>query len=310
MSQQIPGETKQGVFYALSAFTIWGLNPIFFKWVKEVPVYEILAHRIVWMVSILFVMMILTRRTAHLKPFITDKRMVGMLFITAILVSTNWFVFTWAVMNDRVLHTSMGYFINPLVNVLLGMLFLGERLRPGQALSVALAFFGVTYMIVARGSLPWVSLALPFRFGMYGLLRKKIAIDAYNGLLLEGMTLVPISLGYLIYLHSQGNLMFTQGDFQLKGLLIFCGVVSLVPLMFFTAGVRRIPYSTIGIMQYTAPSMTFLFSIFMFKEELDRIQLTAFIFIWISLIIFLIEGLLNSRKTGIEVAKLSEAVES
>ena len=273
---------------------IWGLNPIFFKWVQHVPVYEILAHRIVWMVTILFVLMLLTRRTAHLKPFITNPRMVGMMFITALLVSTNWFVFTWAVTHDRVLHTSMGYFINPLVNVFLGMLFLRERLRRWQAVSVTLAFCGVAYMIIARATLPWISLALPFSFGIYGLLRKKIAIDAYNGLMMEGLTMLPFCVGYLVFLHTQDNLMFVQEGLKSKVLLAFCGVVSLVPLMLFTAGVRRIPYSTVGIMQYTAPSMTFLFSIFLFKEDLDPIQLVAFIFIWISLVIFTVEGIFHN----------------
>jgi len=308
MSQQIPGETRQGVFFALGAFMIWGLNPIFFKWVQEVPVYEILAHRIVWMVLILFVLMVLTRRTEQLKPFITDKRMVGMLFITALLVSTNWFVFTWAVTHDRVLHTSMGYFINPLVNVFLGMLFLRERLRRWQAVSVTLAFCGVAYMIIARGTLPWISLALPLSFGMYGLLRKKIDIDAYSGLLIEGMTLVPISLGYLIYLYSNESMMFMQEGLKLKFLLPFCGVVSLVPLMLFTAGVRRIPYSTIGILQYTAPTLSFLSSIFLFREDLDPVQFAAFIFIWISLLIFSVEGIIHNRKVVTEVIDPIEEV--
>ncbi len=237
MSQQIPGQTKQGLLCAFGAFVIWGTNPLFFKLIKQVSVYEIIAHRILWMVVILFGLMFITRRFAHLKPYITDKRMVGMMLVTALLVSTNWLVFTWAVTHDRVLHTSMGYFINPLVNVLLGMLFLREKLRVGQAISVALATIGVLYMIVQNGTLPWVAIALPLSFGMYGFLRKKIPIDAFNGLMMEGMTLVPFALGYLIYLQTQDSLSFTQEGLGTKGLLMCCGVVSIVPLMLFTAGV-------------------------------------------------------------------------
>ena len=303
MSQQIPGQTKQGLFFALGAFTIWGLNPIFFKWVKHVSVYEIIAHRIVWMCIMMLIMLLATRRWTQLKPYITDKRMVGMLFVTALLVSTNWLVFTWAVTHDRVLHTSMGYFINPLVNVFFGMLFLRERLRPGQAISVALAGSGVLYMIIQHGTLPWVAMALPFSFGLYGLLRKKIPIDAFNGLLIESLVMLPFVLSYLVFLGMREEMVFLQEGMKTKGLLMFCGVVSLVPLLCFTAGVRRIPYSTIGIMQYIAPSMTFLLSIFLFKEELDKVQLVAFIFIWISLIIFAIEGIMHNKKSFIEEAE-------
>lgn len=294
--QQIPGQTKQGLLFALGAFLIWGLTPIFFKWVKHVGVYEIIAHRISWMCLILCVMMLVTRRTADLKPYIRDKRMVGMMFITALLVSTNWLTFTWAVTHDRVLDTSMGYFINPLVNVFLGMLFLRERLRPGQAISVVLAFCGVAYMVIQHGTLPWVSLALPFSFGMYGLLRKKIPIDAFNGLLMESLTILPFALGYMMYLATQEQLVFMQEGSNTKTLLMCCGLISVVPLILFTAGVRRVPYSTIGILQYIGPSMTFFLSIFLFKEDLDQVQLVAFLFIWTSLIIFVTEGILYTRR--------------
>ena len=307
--QQIPNETKQGLLFALGAFSIWGLNPVYFKWLKHVNVYEIVASRILWMAVLLLIMLVVTKRTANLKPFITDKRMVGMMFFTALMVTINWIVFVWAVTHDQVLSASMGYFINPLFNVLLGMLFLRERLRPGQAISVAIAATGVIYMIIQHGRLPWVAIILPISFGTYGFLRKKIPIDSFNGLVLEMLALTPIALGYLMYMHTQSALSFTQEGLSTKGLLMGSGLVSLVPLMMFTAGVRRIPYSTVGIIQYTAPTMTFLLSIFLFKEELDKVQLVAFIFIWISLVVFTIEGVVYNRRMATNTTDLSEAAE-
>lgn len=294
--QEIPGQTQKGVIYAVGAFTIWGLNPIYFRMIRQVSTTEIIAHRVVWMIILLLLAVALTRRWGVLKGYLTNRGLMGMMVITAILIGTNWLAFTWAVTHDRVLHTSMGYFINPLCNVFLGMVFLRERLRPGQAFSVILAGIGVGYMIIQHGSLPWIAIILPITFGTYGLLRKQIQIDAFNGLLLEAIILTPIALAYLLYLFTQNEFVFLQEGTGFKLLIMFSGPITIAPLMLFAAGVKRIPLSTVGVFQYIGPSLTFLLGVFAFREPFDSVQLVTFCFIWVSLIIFTIEGLRYSRK--------------
>lgn len=294
--QEIPDQTQRGVLFAVGAFTIWGLNPLYFRLIDQVSTPEIIAHRVIWMIILLLLAVTISRRWGILKGYLSDPRLMGMLTITAVLIATNWLAFTWAVTHEHVLHTSMGYFINPLCNVFLGMVFLRERLRPGQALSVALAGIGVGYMIVQHGTLPWIAIILPISFGTYGLLRKQIKIDAFNGLLIEAIVLTPIAIGYLIYLGTQNAIVFMQEGTGLKFLIMLSGPITIAPLMLFAAGVKRIPLSTIGVFQYIGPSLTFLLGVFAFHENFDSVQLITFGFIWVSLLIFTVEGLRYSRK--------------
>ncbi|MFP6583043.1 MAG: EamA family transporter RarD [Candidatus Hydrogenedentota bacterium] len=294
--QQIPDQTQKGVICAVGAFTIWGLNPIYFRMIRQVSATEIIAHRVIWMIILLLLAVTFTRKWGVLKGYLTNRRLMGMMVITALLISTNWLAFTWAVTHDRVLHTSMGYFINPICNVFLGMVFLRERLRPGQTVSVVLAGIGVGYMIIQHGSLPWIAIILPITFGTYGLLRKQIQIDSFNGLLIEAIILTPIALGYLVYLSTQSAVVFLEEGTGLKLLIMLSGPITIAPLMLFAAGVKRIPLSTIGVFQYIGPSLTFLLGVFVFKEPFDSVQLVTFTFIWVSLIIFTFEGLRHSRR--------------
>ena len=296
MEQEIPDQTKRGIGFALGAFIIWGMNPIYFRLVREASFAEITAHRVVWMLIILLGVAVVTRKLGVLKKYLQNKRIMGFLFLSAVLIAGNWLAFTYAVMHDRVLHASMGYFINPLCNVFLGMVFLRERLRPGQTVSVLLAAAGVLYMIIQYGSLPWVAIILPLSFGSYGLLRKRIDIDSFNGLLIESIILVPFALGFLVYLAATDGIVFMNKDMDFKLLMMMTGPLTIAPLMLFASGIKRIPYSTVGILQYLAPSLSFLLGVFAFQEAFDRVQLVTFCCIWSSLLIFSVEGVLHGRK--------------
>ncbi len=296
MEQEIPNETKRGLIFALSAFTIWGLNPIYFRMIREVSAPEIVAHRILWMMAILLSVAAFTGKLGTLKGYLLNKRTFGLMMVTAALISANWLVFTWAVTHERLLDASMGYFINPLCNVFLGMVFLRERLRIGQTVSVLLAGSGVLFMVVQFGKLPWIALVLPLTFGTYGLLRKRINIDSFNGLLMESMITAPFALVYLIYLGTQSNIVFLNEGWDLKFLIMLCGPITIAPLMCFASGIKRIPYSTVGILQYMGPTLTFLLGVFVFGESFDSVQLVTFGCVWASLILFTVEGIIHGRK--------------
>ena len=293
--QQIPNQVRRGILCAVGAFSIWGLNPLYFRMIRQVSAPEIIAHRVIWMVILMLLAVALMQRMPILLGYLRNRRTMKLLCITAVLIATNWLTFTWAVTHDRVLHTSMGYFINPLGNVFLGMVFLGERLRPGQIISVALAGLGVLYMIIQHGALPWVAIVLPISFGLYGLLRKQIEVDSFNGLLIESIILTPAAILYLIYLGSTAGIVFLQEGWGTRLLITFCGPITIAPLVLFASGVRRIPLSTVGIIQYLAPSTTFLLGVYAFHEPFDRVQLITFSCIWCSLIIFTAEGILHNR---------------
>lgn len=294
--QQIPNQTRRGIFFAMGAFGIWGLNPLYFRMIRQLSAPEIIAHRVLWMVLLMLIATALLRRMPTLLSYLRTPRTMKLLCFTALLIATNWLTFTWAVTHDRVIHTSMGYFINPLANVFLGMIFLGERLRPGQILSVTIAGAGVIYMIIQHGTLPWIAIVLPISFGLYGLLRKQIEVDSFNGLLIESMILTPLAIAYLIYLGATSEIVFLQEGWGTRLLITFCGPITIAPLVLFASGVRRIPLSTIGIIQYLAPSTTFFLGVFAFREPFDSVQLITFSCIWCSLIVFTTEGIVHNRR--------------
>lgn len=303
--QQIPNQTRRGIFFAVGAFGIWGLNPLYFRLIRQVSAPEIIAHRVIWMVILMLLAVAAMRRFPVLLGFMRNPRTMALLAVTAILIAINWLTFTWAVTHEHVLDTSMGYFINPLANVFLGMIFLGERLRPGQILSVTLAGAGVVYMIIQHGTLPWIAIVLPISFGLYGLLRKQIEVDSINGLLIEAIILSPLAIAYLIYLGATSEIIFLQESWGTRLLITFCGPITIAPLVLFASCVRRIPLSTVGIIQYLAPSTTFLLGVFAFREPFDAVQLTTFACIWCSLIIFTTEGILHNRSESRKQPELS-----
>ena len=291
-----PAQSASGVACAAGAYIIWGLNPIYFKVLQAVPAFEILMHRMVWSFAFLLPIVFLMGRWPEFKRVVTNRRTLLILLGTTVLVSGNWFVYIWAIHSGRILQTSLGYYINPLVNVLLGMVLLRERLRPAQAVAVCLAAVGVIYMTVEIGVLPWIALFLAFSFGFYGLIRKVAPVNALVGLTVETLLLSVPAAAYLIYLKIGGGGAFLQGDLRVDILLMCAALVTAVPLLLFTTGARKILFITIGILQYIAPSCTFLLALFIYDEPFRRAQLLTFALIWLALAIFTIDMALQQRR--------------
>jgi chloramphenicol-sensitive protein RarD len=276
---------RQGVLAALAAFSIWGLAPLYFKAVGSIPPIEIVAHRVLWSLIFLSTLLAFWRGFDGLRQLRAQPRLIGLLAITSMLTGSNWLVFVWSISVDRLLEASLGYFINPLVSILLGRIFLGERMRPMQQAAVALAFAGVLWRVWQVGSLPWIALFLAFTFGVYGLLRKRAPVDALNGLFVETAVTAPIALLWLGWLASQGSLNFGHGAFT-DALLPLAGVLTAVPLMLFAFSAQRLPLATVGFLQYIAPSLNFLLAVFLFREPFDFGQLIGFAMIWAALAIY------------------------
>ncbi|HEY0714112.1 MAG TPA: EamA family transporter RarD [Polyangia bacterium] len=286
---------RAGVLYAGGAFFIWGIVPLYFAKLRAVSPFEVIAHRVIWSVLFLAALVGGTGGIRHVRAALGTPRLAGGLAITSALVAVNWLTFVWAVNAGRVLETSLGYFITPQVNVLLGFLFLRERLRPWQWVAVGLAAAGVINQIATLGQLPWISLVLAFSFGCYGLLRKQIPVDSMTGLLVETIVAAPFAIAYLAWLWRGNALGFGSHGWITDAMLISLGVVTAVPLLLFAAGTQRLRLVTIGFLQYIAPTMTFLLAIFVFGETLGRAQVITFIVIWIGIVIYAAD---NVRAAG------------
>ena len=287
-------EQRTGVLFALTAYTVWGIAPVYFKLLEFATPAEIIAHRIVWSVLILGMLILVRRQLYALRHL--DWSKVGWLAVSGALVSVNWGVFVWALLNDRMLETSLGYYINPLVNMLLGGLFLAERLRGWQKLAAALAMVGVINEVVAVGVLPWAGLALAFSFGFYGLVRKKLAVDATIGLAVETTLLLPLAIAYLAFLTMNGTGTIARNDVADIWLLGFGGLVTVVPLVCFAAAALRLPLTVLGFFQYLAPSLTALLAVFVYGEAFSASRAVTFGCIWMALVIFSIEGLYDQKQ--------------
>lgn len=284
----------QGVIATLIAFTIWGLMPLYFKAVGSVSPGEIVAHRVLWSVVFLLALLAFWRGFDGLRRVAAQPRLIGLLALSASLTGSNWLVFVWAISADRLLEASLGYFINPLVSILLGRLVLGERMRPLQQAAVALACAGVAWRVWQVGTLPWIALFLAITFGVYGLLRKRAPVDAINGLFVETLVTAPLAIAWLIWLASRGSLQFGQ-HLATDALLPLAGVLTAVPLMLFAIGAQRLPLSTVGFVQYLAPSLNFLLAVFVFREPFDAGQLAGFALIWAALAVYSVDMLRANR---------------
>ena len=279
-------EYRKGVLLAIFAYTIWGVAPLYFKLLHHVPATEILMHRVIWSFIFMVILMQFIGGFSRLRLILKQPKQLLILLITSVLIAANWLLFIWAVNNDHMLDASLGYFINPLFNVLLGMVFLGERLRKLQWVAVALASIGVLVQLISFGSIPLLSLALAASFGFYGLLRKKVNIDAKSGLLVETAILLPIALGYLfITLDSSTTSMLTN-TLDLNLLLVAAGIVTTIPLLCFAGSAVRIPFSILGFFQYIGPSIMFILAVKLFNEPFDIEKGITFGFIWGALVIF------------------------
>ena len=289
---------RTGVICAVSAYLIWGLVPIYFKAVADVSAFEIIAHRVLWSVLLMGAVLALMRNRAGFILLRAQPKLIPWVALAAFFVTANWLVFVWAVNDGRVLETSLGYYINPLVSVLLGFVFLGERLRPLQLVAVFMAGLGVANQIYQLGQLPWVSLTLAFTFACYGLLRKRIPLDAASGLFFETLLVAPIAAIYLGLMASEGRMMFGTGAVSRDALIAFSGVVTAVPLVLFAAGARRLRLATMGFLQYLAPTLTFLLAVLLFGEPFHRAHLVTFGFIWFGLALYSVDLWRKTRAAG------------
>ena len=280
-----------GMLYAAGAYALWGLVPVYFKALQHVPPLEILAHRIVWSLVFLAIVLAWRRQWAWIGAVLRRPRVLAGFIASAILISINWFIYIWAVNNGRVIDASLGYFINPLINVLLGFLLLHERLRPGQWATVALAAGGVAWLTWQGGHLPWIALTLAITFGTYGLLRKTAALGALEGLSLETLILFPAALGYLIVLTLHGHNSFATAPDSTKWLLVAAGPITAIPLLMFAAGARRIPLSLLGLLQYIGPTLQLLLGVWLYHEPFGGPRLVGFAMIWAALALYSAEGL-------------------
>jgi len=290
-------ETRAGLLYAGSAFFIWGIVPFYFLVLKHVSAFEILAHRVFWSVLFLLPAAAVTSGLGIVRRVFAQPGALARFFLSAALIAANWVTFVWAVVAGRVLETSLGYFLTPQVNIFLGFVFLGERLRPLQWLAVALSVVGVSNQVLLVGELPWVSLVLAVTFGCYGLVRKQIAIDSINGLLIETLLALPFALGYFVYLFGAQRMVFGAAGTGLGTnlLLALLGLVTAIPLLLFTAGARRLRLVTLGFMQYLAPSMTFVEAVFLFGEPLGFGRAATFLLIWVAIAIYAFDSWRLSR---------------
>jgi chloramphenicol-sensitive protein RarD len=288
-------ERHAGSLYAIAAFGFWGLTPIYYKLMPDVPPVEVLAHRIVWSVAFGAVFVTLLRAWPAVKSALGNPRTVRALALTAVLVSTNWLIYIYAIVTDQVMSTSLGYYINPLVNVLLGMLFLGERLGRGRTLAVALAAIGTASLAFEIGGLPWISLTLAFSFGFYGLIRKRLGLPSMAALFVETLLIAPLALAALGWYAWQGESSF-GGDTATTVLLVFAGPVTLLPLLWFAEAARRLPLITVGFFQYLGPTLTFLLAVLVYGEAFTAAWAITFVLIWSALAVFTIDSLRTGQK--------------
>jgi chloramphenicol-sensitive protein RarD len=288
-------EARGGLIYGLAAYGLWGLMPLYFKAVAEVPPKELLAHRIVWCMLIMVVVLTVVRRWPDLYRCLRQPRTRILLLLSAILVAVNWLIFLYGVWTRQIVQTSLGYFINPLFSVLLGMVFFHERLRPGQWLAVGLASLGLAYLILVLGEAPWIALGLAGSFGLYGLIRKIAPVDGLLGLAVETLLLTPAALAALAFWGWNEELSFPHLDDAMRILLVLSGLITAVPLLCFGQAARRLQLSTLGFIQYLAPTMQFLLAVLLFGEPFRPEQQISFGLIWTALLLFTLESLYVRR---------------
>ena len=292
-------QSRQGVLLAIGAYTMWGIAPIYFKAISQVSPLEILSHRVVWSFVLLTVLLHFGRRWRGVRDVSRSKSKMLYLISTALLVGVNWLIFIWAVNSNHMLDASLGYYINPLLNVVLGMLFLGERLRKLQWFAVALATCGVAVQLIAFGSVPMVAIALAFTFGLYGLLRKKVSLDAQTGLFIETLVMLPAAAIYLLWIADSPTSDFALNSLTLNILLIAAGIVTTLPLLCFTGAATRLKLSTLGFFQYIGPSLMFLLAVLVYGETFTTDKAITFAFIWGALVVFSFDGLTNNKRSRV-----------
>jgi len=287
---------NKGVLYAIGAYLLWGFFPIFWKIIKFVSPYEILCHRIIWSFVFLSIILASKKNWKWLKEVFTHKKTLIIFTISSLLLAINWLLFIWAVNSGYVIEASLGYFINPLFSVFLGVVFLKERPRIWQWIAFGIAGIGVLYLTFVHGSLPWIGLSLTFTFGIYGFLRKTDPLNSTEGLTMNTMMLFIPAIIFLLFREFSGVGSFGHIGLKFNFMLILAGVVTSLPLLFFASAAKRIALSSLGILQYIVPILQFCVGYFLYKESLDPNKLIGFIFVWIALMIYAAESIIEKRK--------------
>ncbi|MCS5677336.1 MAG: EamA family transporter RarD [Actinomycetota bacterium] len=288
-------EMRRGLLYILCAQVMWGVSPAFWRGVVDVPALDVLAHRAFWTFIVLLVVHLVRRSWTDVREAARMPSILGLEVLAGVLIGSNWLAWIWAVNNDMVLEGSLGYFITPLVSVLLGVLVVGERLRRAQWLAVALGAASVVWLTVDVGRLPWVSLFLAGTFGIYGLIKKKVDRPPIDMLAIELTVMLPVTLGYLAYRTSSGHDVLFSGTLTEVVVLLASGVFTAAPLLFFAGGVRRAPLSVVGVLQYLSPSINFLLGVVAFGEPFGSGRLVGFVLVWTGLAVFTADGIQSVR---------------
>ncbi len=287
--------SDKGLIYGILAYILWGVLPLYWYVLREIPASEILVNRIIWSLVFLTILLSIRRQWTWVKPVFTQPKTILIICAASVLIAINWFIYIWAINAGFVIETSLGYFINPLINVLLGTIFLHERLRSGQWVAVGIAAIGVFYLTFSYGSLPWIALCLAFSFGFYGLMKKKVRLGAAESLTAEMSLLFLPAIAYLFFLGAQGKANLGNTSPGILFFLLASGVVTATPLVLFAAAARRIPLSMLGVLQYLAPTLQFLIGLFILGEPFSTQKLIGFLIIWVSLIIYSLEGVWQRR---------------
>lgn len=282
--------------YALGAYMIWGAFPLYWKWLQHIPALQLLSHRIVWSFVLLFFLLFLRRKWKEFRQNCHDTKQIKLLAIAALLLSINWLTYVWAVNAGYIVETSLGYFINPLVSVFLGVVFLGERLKRLQWVAIALAGIGVLYLTLKTGSFPWIALTLAFSFGFYGFLKKKTTVGSIQSITFESGILLLPALAYLLYSETQGTAGFLHHDLHTDLLIIGAGIVTTIPLLLFAEATKHIPLNIIGMLQYSAPTLQLLIGVWVFHEDFGMHKAIGFGFVWAGLLLFILESVRTHKK--------------
>ncbi len=300
----MPNQNKNGIIFALSAYSLWAFAPIYFKWISDVPAMEILAHRVIWSLLLSLLIILFTKRWQPLMAALRTPKTVAMLILSTLLIGANWGVFIWAVNDNRLLSASLGYYINPLMNILLGMMFFSERLDVTKKIAAGLCVAAVLFEIIQFGQLPWVAVALATSFALYGFVRKKLGIDSFIGMGLETGFLLPIAVIYL-FLAPNVSVNIFDNDWSTLFKLMLAGPVTMVPLLLFAAAANRISLTNLGFFQYIGPSGMFLLAIFIYNEPLSQTKLITFLIIWGALALLVWDNLRQSLKRRTQKKSLS-----
>lgn len=288
--------TRRGALYAASAYLLWGLFPLYWPLLEPSSSLEVLAHRILWSLGVVALLLAVTRRTAQLRAVVRDRGRLLRLAAAAAFVAVNWFTYIYGVTSGQVVETSLGYFVNPIVTVLLGVVVLGERLRPTQWSALGLALIAVLLLSVENGSPPWIALVLAFSFGAYGLIKKTVGVGAVEGLAVETAVLLPVAAAYVAVLGVTGAGTFGSEGAGHMALLALSGLVTAVPLLLFAGAASRVPMSTLGVLQYLAPTMQFLLGVTLFDESLPALRLAGFVLVWAALALFTADLVRHHRR--------------